>query len=133
MKKIMITALALFFVLASIGICGAQTQTPSSDKSTGQTAQKQCPMMMQQKGAPGAQMNCKGYSMGGHGRMEKEVVATQDGGVVVLMGGRLLKYDKDLNLVKQVDVPIDEYMKKMMEAHHPDMMDQQTQTGTPAQ
>jgi len=37
--------------------------------------------------------------------MEKtQMVATDEGGVIVLAGGKLLKYDADLNLVKEVDV-----------------------------
>lgn len=51
--------------------------------------------------------------MGGRGKggpmmgmMHKDsVVATSDGGVVVLSGPRLLKYDSDLNLVKEVELP----------------------------
>ena len=40
------------------------------------------------------------------GMMNKDsVVATADGGVVVMQGPRLLKYDKDLNLVKEVELP----------------------------
>ncbi|MCG8430228.1 MAG: hypothetical protein MJA29_03540 [Candidatus Omnitrophica bacterium] len=34
------------------------------------------------------------------------LAATGDGGVVVLIGPKLLKYDKDLNLVKEVDIPL---------------------------
>ena len=50
--------------------------------------------------------------MGGEGKgkpmmgMPREsLVATSDGGVVVLSGPRLVKYDKDLNLVKEVEIP----------------------------
>lgn len=40
------------------------------------------------------------------GMMPKEsLVATSDGGVVVLAGPRLLKYDADLMLVKEVELP----------------------------
>ena len=40
------------------------------------------------------------------GMMHKDsVVATSDGGVVILSGPRLLKYDKDLTLVKEVELP----------------------------
>lgn len=44
--------------------------------------------------------------------MKKEVVATEDGGVIVMVGNKLLKYDQDLNLKKEVEIKID--MKKMM-------------------
>lgn len=36
-----------------------------------------------------------------------EMVATQDGGVIVMAGNKLLKYDKDLKLVKEVYVKTD--------------------------
>ena len=36
-----------------------------------------------------------------HGMM-KNVVATSDGGVVIVRGDKIIKYDKDLNLVKEV-------------------------------
>jgi len=39
--------------------------------------------------------------------MQKQVVATNDGGVVVLWGNKLLKYDKDLNLLKAVELRTD--------------------------
>ena len=38
------------------------------------------------------------------GNMQKQIVATPDGGVVVLMGNKLLKYDKDLNLKRAVEL-----------------------------
>ena len=48
--------------------------------------------------------------------MERSVVATNDGGVVVVMGNKLTKYDKDLNVVKEVELKMDkEGMQKMME------------------
>ena len=39
-----------------------------------------------------------------HGMMMKSVVATSDGGVVVVAGHKITKYDKDLNLVKEVEM-----------------------------
>ena len=38
------------------------------------------------------------------GAMQKQMVATNDSGVIVLAGNKLLKYDKDLNLVKEVEL-----------------------------
>jgi len=70
----------------------------------------------------------KGSMMGGkdkmmhHGMMmkkmmQKEMVATPDGGVIVMAGNKLMKYDKDLNLVKEVEIKVDmeAMMKKMKE------------------
>jgi hypothetical protein len=48
--------------------------------------------------------------------MERSVVATSDGGVIVVMGNKLTKYDKDLNVVKEVELKMDmDGMQKMME------------------
>ncbi len=58
------------------------------------------------------QQGQSGGMMGGHGKgkmmgmMQKDsMVATSDGGVVLKSGPRLIKYDKDLNLVKEVELP----------------------------
>ncbi|HOW42412.1 MAG TPA: hypothetical protein P5110_08415 [Candidatus Omnitrophota bacterium] len=45
--------------------------------------------------------------------MEKKIVATNDGGVVVWIGNKLFKYDKELKLVKETEIKID--MPKMQE------------------
>lgn len=48
--------------------------------------------------------------------MEKSVVATADGGIVVVTGNKIAKYDKDLNLTKEAEIKVDaEAMKKDME------------------
>jgi hypothetical protein len=39
--------------------------------------------------------------------MKMDVVPTQDGGVVVLMGNKMVKYDKDLKQVKEVELKMD--------------------------
>src|SRR3989339_446030 len=39
--------------------------------------------------------------------MQKQMVATTDGGVVITAFGQIMKFDKDLNLVKAVDIPFD--------------------------
>ena len=60
--------------------------------------------------------------------MDRNVVATSDGGIVVVAGNKLTKYDKDLNVVKEVELKVDmEGMhKKMME-----MMQDCPMIGTP--
>jgi hypothetical protein len=52
--------------------------------------------------------------------MQRTVVATTDGGVVVLVGNTLMKYDGVLNLVKETEIRFDEQamqqkMQKMMD------------------
>lgn len=49
------------------------------------------------------------------GMMKRQVVAADDGGVFIVVGNLLLKYDKDLKLVKKTTIEIaDEDMKQMM-------------------
>ena len=61
-----------------------------------------------------------GKMMGMHGMMmkmmDRNVVATSDGGIVIVAGNKLTKFDKDLNLVKEVELKMDtEGMQKMMD------------------
>ncbi|HJX32384.1 MAG TPA: hypothetical protein VJ624_11155 [Thermodesulfobacteriota bacterium] len=50
-----------------------------------------------------------------HMMMDKSLVATEDGGVIVMVGNKLQKYDKDLVLQKEVEIKIDlEGMQKTM-------------------
>jgi len=50
---------------------------------------------------------CGMYSMMGMMRMMGNLVATSDGGVVVMMGNKLYKYDKNLNLKNETEIKID--------------------------
>ena len=93
---------AAFFVIVTVLILG----------STGLC-------LAQMRGQKGHMMGDKGMmgGMGGMpmcGMMGKNMIATSDGGVVVMIFNKLYKYDKDLNLKKEVEVPMDmEHMKKM--------------------
>jgi hypothetical protein len=57
---------------------------------------------------------CPMHSMMCERMMETEIVATQDSGVVVMAAGKLYKYDKDLNLVKEIELKSGQDMKAMM-------------------
>ncbi len=47
--------------------------------------------------------------------MGKAMVPTEDGGVVVMIGNKLYKYDKNLKLKKQAEIPVDyKNLKNMM-------------------
>lgn len=48
----------------------------------------------------------KGCPMMG-GMMQQSMVATSDGGVVIRSGDKLVKYDKNLNVVKEAEVKMD--------------------------
>jgi hypothetical protein len=58
-------------------------------------------------------MMCPMHMMMCQGVMQKDIVAASDGGAIVMVDNKLLKYDKDLNLVKEVELKID--MKAMQE------------------
>jgi hypothetical protein len=65
----------------------------------------------------------RGGMMGMHPMYGSSLSATEDGGALVLMGNKLCKYDKDLNLVKEVEIKMDwESMNKTMMEHHKMMM-----------
>lgn len=72
------------------------------------------PMMRKKMGGrQGKVMMMSGMMMA----MPKSIVATEDGGIIVLVGNKLLKYDANLKLVKEIEVKIDvsAMMKKMKE------------------
>ena len=48
------------------------------------------------------------------GMMHKEMIATSDGGVVIVIGNKIVKYDRNLKLVNQADLPQAEDSSKMM-------------------
>jgi mono/diheme cytochrome c family protein len=59
------------------------------------------------------------------------LVATPDGGAIVLMGGELFKYDKDLNLAKKAEISFDwDNWQKMMMQHRSMMMGLWQQPGS---
>lgn len=61
-------------------------------------------------------INCPMCHMGKMMMKGEELLATQDGGVVLMRGNKLIKYDAQLNLVKETEVKIDmEAMCKAME------------------
>lgn len=54
--------------------------------------------------------------MGMSGMMGSSVVATEDGGIVVMSFNKLYKFDKNLKLVKEADIPFDkEHIQQMMQ------------------
>lgn len=63
--------------------------------------------MMQKGMMPGAGMMGGGMGMMKPMPMGKTMVATSDGGVVVMVGNRLYKYDKNLELKKEAEIKMD--------------------------
>ena len=64
-----------------------------------------------------------GMEMMHHGMMgQPSMVSSNDGGVIVMIGKTLYKYDKNLNLVKQVELPSDMPQMNMMDKQKMNMM-----------
>lgn len=104
-----------FFVLIAVFLLAIAVRGPMSfAQGMGATAGKD--MMkgdMMGKGKMTKMPPMSGMMM--KGMAEKSMVATADGGVIVLVGNKLIKYDKDLNVVKEVEIKIDmEAMRKNM-------------------
>jgi hypothetical protein len=106
MKKIII----LIVVAAIIAACSyavfAQSRTDGNE--------------MQKRMMDRSQMDKRGMMPGMHPGMmgNCSMVATPEGGVIVMMGNKLIKYDKDLNMVKEVEIKIDwQAGKKSMMEH----------------
>jgi hypothetical protein len=87
-------------------------------------------MMMQNGGMMGGGMMGFGGTMGPMMR-SSSIVAGPDGGVIVLMGNELIKYDKDLNLAKKVEINFNwDNWQKMMIQHRNMMMNWSQQSGS---
>jgi hypothetical protein len=129
MKRTMIMAVVVFVVAAGLYYVFAAKQNEGGMMGSGMMQGRTMDSndMMKNKMWQNREMmdrrNMMGmYPMGGM-MGGSSLIATSDGGVVVLMGNKLIKYDKDLNLVKEVEIKIDwETMNKTMTEHHKMMM-----------
>lgn len=126
MGKIITTifvSVSVFCAITSFGF--ADDAKPAMDGDKGMAMDKG-PMdkdmmggkgMMMEKGSMMKGMMGKGmmmHEMMEHGMMmDKKVIATSDGGIIVVVGNKIQKYDKDLNLVKEVEIKMD-----MEQMHH---------------
>jgi hypothetical protein len=121
-KSTLLVAVVLFSVIFMSFALAQDRKAPAKDKDETKTGM----MNKQEMGKPGM-MNKK--EMGETGMMGSNdmcgtmmgsmmghcMVASGDGGVIVMMGDKLMKYDRDLNLVKEVEVAIDmEHMSARM-------------------
>jgi len=97
MKKVLFVLIAALVCASFVSVSFAKDM---GDKKWDKKDKMECPMCHMNK-----------MMMGG-----KELLATQDGGVVLMMGNKLIKYDAQLNLVKETELKIDmEAMHKAME------------------
>ena len=118
-KNIWIMTLIVFIAGASL-VSAEEMKGDMKGSMMGDSKGAMMDKGMMGKGMMGKGMkDDKGGMMGMHGMMmkmmEKSVVATSDGGIIVVSATKLSKYDKDLNLVKEVELKNDmEGMQKMM-------------------
>ena len=86
-----------YIVVALLAVLGIAAVSFAADDNV------KCPMMV--KGDKGGMIcMCPMHGMMMKSAIEKEMVATEDGSVVVLAGNKLMKYDKNLNLKKEVTI-----------------------------
>ncbi len=103
MKKYGTLAALMLLIIASAGWLYAQQDQQASDNP-------RASMM----GMGHGMMGDGGYSCMMGGLMSKSMVPTSDGGVIVLNGNKLTKYDGNLNVQKEVSLSTDtQYMKDM--------------------
>jgi hypothetical protein len=129
MKRIWMITAILSVLILSVVFAEDKAGTKTTEKASMQMSEKKdsgmaCCQGMMDKGMMGQGMMKKGMmSQGMMGSMlEKKLVATQDGGVVVWVGNKLIKYDKDLKLVKEVELKVDmPKMQQKMKENMPDM------------
>jgi hypothetical protein len=108
-----LVAMSLMFSLAAFAQMPANADNSTEVKTEG--AGGKCPLS--DKGM------MKGDFMGHmmmNKMMTKQLVATSDGGVVILMGNKIIKYDRNLKLVKETEISMDGMKAGMMEKkwHH---------------
>jgi hypothetical protein len=137
MKRFVIVAvpIALLAMVGTYGVLAQQTsQTPSPPAGMGRG-----PGMMRGTMGQGGQMQgCAMCGMMTGAMMWKTMTATSDGGVIVAIGNRLIKYDSQLNVVKDTEMKIDmnqmfASMQKIMDNCPMCKQMMQAQGQTPAQ
>ncbi len=101
MSKVNVLALIIVAAMFYSGIVFAQ----------GPDEKKEPAMAEQTKEKPMGQEYMGSMAMKMMGMVQKQMVATNDGGAIVLLGNKLLKYDKDLNLIKEVELKTETELK----------------------
>lgn len=99
MKKIALMLIVIFSSVCSLALAYDEADG-SNDMPQMDDEQSDRPMSDMQGMRGGKNMGQMGRKEG----MSPKVVATSDGGVVVLMGNKLVKYDSTLTLVKEVEM-----------------------------
>lgn len=109
MKKIMALMVVTALIVSAGMAPAAEQKKPAEPPPNVQTSQ---PPPMPGPGMPGMQRPMgqmpPGMMMGPMPIMRttvRQMVASDDGGVIVSTGDKLIKYDKNLNIVKEVTIP----------------------------
>lgn len=108
MKRVLLVAVpvALLVMAGTYGVFAQQdTQTPSQTPGMGRGPGMMRGMGMM--GQPGQMHGCAACGMMTGAMMWKTMTATPDGGVIIAIGNRLIKYDNQLNVVKDTEMKID--------------------------
>lgn len=139
MKRLMVpVALVLVVGLGSYAICAQPQQQPNQSQrgmGGGMMGRGMMGRGMMQQGTEGGMM-CPMCGMMMGGMMQKTMAATDDGGVIVAFGDKLIKYDSDLNKVKEVPLELDMnqmHQKMMQMMQNCPMMQQMKQQGQDGQ
>ena len=104
MNRALVIVMGIILVVSGLTFSYAQESSGMKDVTTDKEAMMMCKKRM------------RGHGM--KSMMSPSLLETKDGGLVVMMGNKLMKYDKDLNLVKETEVKIDvEEMQKMMKCY----------------
>jgi hypothetical protein len=140
MKRYMVMAVVSIIVAAGSYMAFAQQDTnmpsrrPGRTMNRGMTQDANTPGargrgmmgggMAQRRNMMGARMGmmrmCDTHRMVAQSIAQETIVPTTDGGVVIMVGNKLMKYDSSLNLIKEMELKIDyeamqQQMQEMME------------------
>ena len=111
MKKAIFISLLVLLFIPALAFC--EEKSPATDTSMDMSKGMDMGKGMEMgkaMGMMGQGMNCNCGRM--CMMMQKQMVATSDGGVIVLSGHKLYKYDKNLQLVKEAEIKME--MPRMM-------------------
>jgi len=121
MKRLVLFVIVGLLIVSTAYIVSAGQQNEKTDGGmTPKACMPNCPMS--NCPMPNCPMpNCLMCQAMCKSMMSKSLVATDDGGVILMTGCQLVKYDKDLNKVKEVQIEVDmdkmkDKMQSMMKA-----------------
>ncbi len=118
-----VVVLTIAVVLGGIGLKGYEKKAQAAEHATKTDIPKSETTHYGMKAAKSEEQMtamCPMHGMMMGSMMCMAVVSTEDGGVIVLAGDKLLRYDKDLSLTKEVKIEMDlegtqKKMAQMME------------------